>query len=60
MTKLKQVIKDKRFTKESIIKATGISRTKFYLGLDAPNVFKSNELKEIAKYLGVSVKSITQ
>lgn len=60
MTQLRKIIKDKGVSKEHIIKATKISRSKFYIGLDALNVFSPQELKAIATTLGVSVKRLQE
>lgn len=60
MTALRRIIKEKGIAKEHIIKSTKINRNKFYIGLDALNVFNSQELKAIASALGVSVKKLVE
>lgn len=60
MAELRKLIKEKGITKEHLIKTTGISRNKFYIGLDALNVFQPTELKAIATALGVSVKKLME
>lgn len=58
MSQLRALIKERGVTKEHLIKATKINRNKFYIGLDAMNVFNTQELRAIASALNVSVKKL--
>jgi len=60
MSNLRKLIEERGIKKEHIINTTKIHRNRFYIGLDAINVFKPDELKAIAAVLGVSVKKLTE
>jgi hypothetical protein len=60
MTTLKTLIKNRRYTNEEVIKATGIHRNRFYIGLKNPEIFTDVEVRAISEATGLPIKAINE
>lgn len=59
-SRLRELIKARRYTMEAVIEATKIHRNRFYIGLGHPDIFKDSEVRAISEATGIPIKAIKE